>query len=142
MDSKSRMLQAWNFEEPDRVPIEMYLYIYAEGLPGADIIRDFQENEADNFRGVKGFDWGFLGLDSVYTEKVIEDVPDDFKRVLRTYSTQAGDFTAITKHSYNDRDKGDFHWEKRYIETVDDLRGLMETAVNIWNISQIWGLTE
>ena len=26
MDSKTRMLKAWNFEEPDRVPLEIYLY--------------------------------------------------------------------------------------------------------------------
>ncbi len=126
MDSKSRMLKAWNFEEPDRVPIEVALYFVAEGLPGADEIKDFEENEADNFKGVDGFDWGFLGLDSVCTEEVIEDVPGDFKRILRTQSTSVGDFTAITKHNYDDVDKGDFHWDKRYIETVDDFRLIAE----------------
>ena len=131
MDSKSRMLKAWNFEEPDRVPIEIYLYPCAEGLPGADKIRDFQENEADNFNGVEGFDWGFFGLDSVYSEEIIEDVPNDFKRILRTQSTSVGDFTAISKHNYNDRDKGDFHWEKRFIETVDDLRLITEAERTI-----------
>jgi hypothetical protein len=50
MDSKSRMLKTWNFEEPDRVPIEIYLYPPADGFPGADEIKDFQENEADNFQ--------------------------------------------------------------------------------------------
>ncbi len=126
MDSKSRMLRTWNFKEPDRVPIEIYHYTSADGLPGSDKIRDFQENEADNFRGVDGFDWGFLGLDSVYSEEVIEDVPDDFKRILRTQSTQVGDFTAVIKQNYDDMDKGDFYWEKRYIDTVDDFRLIAE----------------
>lgn len=126
MDSKSRMLKAWNFEEPDRVPIEIYFYPYAEGLPGADEIKDFEKNEADNFRGVPGFDWGFFGLDSKYSEEVVEDVPSNFKRISRTMSTPVGDFTAITKHNYNERDKGDFHWDKRYIETVDDFRRIAE----------------
>ncbi len=126
MDSKSRMLKNWNFEEPDRVPIEMYLYSHAADLPGADEIRDFQINEADNFWGVKGFDWGFLGLEAVYREEIIEDVPGEYKRLLRTYETSAGDFTAISKHNYDDRDKGDCHWEKRYIETIEDFRSVVE----------------
>jgi len=39
MDSKSRILTAWSFQEPDRVPIEMELYAPAEGLPVADEIQ-------------------------------------------------------------------------------------------------------
>ena len=77
MDSRSRMLKAWSFQEPDRVPLEIYLYPPAKGLPGADRILDFQETEADNFRGVPGFNWGFMGLDTTYAEEVIEDVPGD-----------------------------------------------------------------
>lgn len=122
MDSKTRMLKAWNFEEPDRVPLEIYLYPPAKGLPGADKILEFEKNEADNFRWVSGFNWGFMGLDTVYTEEVIEDVPGEFKRILGTHSTSAGKFTAVTKHFYDDLDPNDFHWEKRYIETPDDLR--------------------
>ena len=36
MDSRTRLLTAWNFEEPDRVPLEMYLVRRAidEGAPG------------------------------------------------------------------------------------------------------------
>lgn len=58
MDSKSRLLQAWRFEEPDRVPIEMFLTPTAcvMDLPGAAEILAFQEHEADNFLGVPGFD--------------------------------------------------------------------------------------
>lgn len=126
MDSKSRMLKAWNFEEPDRVPIEIYLYPPAKGLPGTDKISEFQEKEADNFRGVGGFDWGFMGLDTTCTEEVMEDVPGEFKRVRRTNFTPAGTFTAITRHFYNDADPNDYHWDKRFIETADDFKRLAE----------------
>ena len=126
MDSKARMLKTWNFEEPDRVPVEVYLYPPAKDLPGADEIRDFQENEADNFCRVPGFNWGFLGLESEYFEEVIEDVPGDFKRIKRTQSTAAGDFTAIVRFNYDDADVNDCHWEKRYIETLSDFRRVAE----------------
>ena len=57
MDSKTRILKTWRFEEPDRVPIEMFLTQTAcvMELPVAAEILAFQENEADNFLGVPGF---------------------------------------------------------------------------------------
>ncbi len=122
------MLKAWKFEEPDRVPLEIYLYPAAKDLPGADKILEFQKNEADNFMGVPGFDWGFMGLDTSYSEEVIEDVPGIFKRILRTQSTPAGKFTAITRHIYGDGDPNDFHWEKRFIETIDDFKRMVKTG--------------
>lgn len=125
MDAKERLWTAWNFREPDRVPMEMFLTPSAAGLPGADEILSFQENEADNFRGVGGFDWGFMGLDSDYREEVVEDLPGQYWRVRRTHATPAGEFTAITRHTYADLEEGDpsdYHWEKRFIETVDDFR--------------------
>lgn len=128
MDSKSRMLKNWNFEEPDRVPLEMYLYPPAKGLPGADKIEEFQKTEADNFLPVPGFDWGFLGLDTQYSEEIIEDVPGNFKRLRRVQSTPAGKFTAITRHFYGDGDPNDYHWEKHYIATVDDFERVAEAG--------------
>ncbi len=126
MDAKTRMLKAWRFEEPDVVPFELVLSPDAQGLPGADEIADFIEKEAVGFSGVPLFEWGFLGLDTEYTEDIIEDVPGQYRRLLRTQSTPVGDFTAVTKHRYEDLfgggDPNDFHWEKRYIETVDDLK--------------------
>ncbi len=128
MDSKSRLLKAWSFEEPDRVPIEMFINPKALelGLPGAQEVYEFQKNEADNFLGVSGFDWGFLGIDAKYHEKTIEDVPGKFKRIEKTYHTAVGDFTAITKHNYSDLygegDPSDYHWEKRFIHTFDDFK--------------------
>lgn len=131
MDSKSRMLKAWRFEEPDRVPIEMYVSPNAEGLPGYDELKEFERNEADNFRYIAGFDLGFFGLDYEDSEEVIEDVPGDFKRILRVRSTPAGDFTAVTRHLCGEIDKGDFYWEKNYIDTIDDLRRVMEADHSI-----------
>lgn len=131
MDSKSRMLKAWNFEEPDKVPLEIYLYSAAKDLPGADKIREFQDKEADNFRGVPGFDWGFMGLDTTYTEEIIEDIPGEFKRMQKIHSTPAGKFTAITKHLYDEMDPGDFFWEKRFIETIEDFKRITQAERKI-----------
>lgn len=125
MTAKQRLLTAWRFVEPDRVPLEMTLYPPARGLPGADEIVAFQENEAANFRYVSGFNWGFMGLDTVYDEEVIEDVPGAFKRIRRRQQTAVGTFSAITKHFYGDGDPNDYHWEKRYIESRDDFERLV-----------------
>lgn len=132
MNSKERMWKSLRFEEPDRVPIEMIIHpkCLEMNLLGAETILDFQEHEADNFFGVSGFNWGFFGLDTSYSEEVIEDVPGQFKRIRRITNTSAGEFIGITKHTYDDLygggDPNDYHWEKRYIETPDDLRRLAE----------------
>lgn len=131
MDSRERLLKVWSFKEPDRVPIHMYLSPSADGLPGADRIREFEQNEADNFRGVPGFDWGFLGLDAEYREEVIEEVSGKFKRIRKVYNTPAGEFTAVTRHNHDDLDKGDFHWEKRYVEDLGDLKRLAGAGRNL-----------
>lgn len=130
MTRKERLLTAWQFKEPDRVPIELLLYPTCEDLPGADAIRAFQEQEATNFLGAHLFDWGFMGLETQYTEATIEDVPGSHIRKRRVHETPVGTFTAITKHTYEDLfgdgDKGDFHWEKRFIETLDDFKRLAD----------------
>jgi len=124
MNPKERLQTAWRFAEPDRVPLEMQLYPPARGLPGADEIVAFQENEASNFCHVPGFAWGFMGLDAAYDEEVIEDVPGAFKRIRRRQRTAVGPFTAVTQHFYGDGDPNDYHWEKRYVETRDDFERL------------------
>jgi hypothetical protein len=136
MDAKSRLWKAWRFEEPDRVPIEMFL-TQSPGvmeLPGAAEILAFQENEADNFLGVPGFDWGFFGIDATHREEVIEDAPGQFKRMRRVCSTPVGEFTAVTRHTYADLsgegDPNDYHWEKRYLETTDDFRRVANAPRN------------
>ncbi len=128
MDAKSRLWKAWRFEEPDRVPIEMFLTRTAcvMELPGAAEILAFEEHEADNFLGVPGFDWGFLGLDASLREEVIEDVPGRYRRTRRVCTTSAGDFTAIIRHTHDDLsgegDPNDYFTEKHFIETLDDFR--------------------
>ncbi len=134
MDSKTRLLTAWRFEEPDRVPIEMFLTV-TKGvmeLPGAAELLAFQKNEADNFLGVPGFKWGFLGLDAKPKQEILEDSPGAFRRVLRTQQSAVGDFTAITRHDHEDLfgegDPDDFYWEKQYVACVEDMRRLIDAS--------------
>lgn len=128
MDATNRLLKAWSFKEPDRVPIELKISPEACKMPEAERIVDFIHNEADNFRGVSLIDWGFFGLPATYREEVIEDVEGEYKRIKRTYSTEAGDFHAITKHKYETLDSSDYHWEQRYIHTLDDMGRLAEAS--------------
>lgn len=126
MNSKTRLLTAWSFREPDRVPIEARLYEPARGYPGADQLAELIDTVADNLKWVSGFDWGFFGLDAVYHEEIIEEVPGAYRRMRRTYDTPAGAFYAITRHEIGDLDPNDYHWERRYIHTLDDFIRLVE----------------
>ena len=121
MDAKQRLLTAWSFEEPDRVPIEIQLAPAAREFPQAERIIDFIEHEADHIYGVRAADWGFCGLETSYREEMIEDVPGDFWRVRRVHVTAAGEFHAITKHNYDTLSPNDYYWERRYIHTLDDM---------------------
>ncbi len=124
MDSRTRLETAWSFREPDRVPIELALHTNARELPEAEWLVDFEANKADNFLGAPAFAWGFFGLESEYTEEILEDVPGDYRRMKRTHTTEAGDFCAITKHRYDEYNPQDFHWERRFIDTVEELERL------------------
>ena len=127
MDSKTRLLTAWSFEEPDRVPIEIQLAPAAHRFPQAERILEFVENEADNFLHLRPADWGFCGLKTSYHEKVIEAVPGDFRRIKRVHITAAGQlFYAITKHNYDTLSPNDFYWERHYIHTLEEMRRLAE----------------
>jgi len=128
MDSKTRMETAWAFKEADRVPIELRISARAKELPEARRLAEFEANEADNFFCFGPFDWGFLGLDSEYSEEVIEDVPGEFKRIKRTHSTPAGVFWAITRHTHGELDAGDYHWERRYIDTIDEFERVAKAS--------------
>ena len=124
MTSRQRLQTAWSYQEPDRVPIEIHLYAPAKGVPGSEIIEKFIAEEADNFTGVAGFNWGFFGIDAEYREEVVEDVPDKYRRIRRVYSTAVGEFDAITIQDYDELDPNDYHWEKRFIATLDDFKRL------------------
>lgn len=83
MTSRKRLEIAWSFKEPDRVPIELQIPKHLQTLPELEQLVEFEKNEADNFIGVSGFDWGLLGLDYKYLEEIIEDIPGEFKRIKR-----------------------------------------------------------
>lgn len=127
MNSQTRMLTAFAFREPDRVPIELGIDPRAYQLPAAERLVRFIETEADNFQGVGGgIDWGFFGLPERYREEIIEDRPGEYRRIRRTRETAAGSFHAITKHYYPHLDSPDYHWERRFIHTLEDMHRLAD----------------
>jgi len=79
--------------------------------------------------------WGFLGFASEYREEEIEHLPGVHRRVRRTHDTVAGRFDAVTLHP---ADGLDYHWEKRFVSTVDDLCRLAETPRSpiVWNCAR------
>ena len=121
MNSRERLLAAWSFEEPDRVPIEIQIMGGARQFPEAERILRFIDEEADNFLGAPAADWGFLGLPTEYSEEIIEDVPGDYRRMRRSHRTDVGEFYAITRHKYEELDASDFHWERRFIHTLEEM---------------------
>lgn len=124
MTHRERLETAWRLREPDRVPIEIRISPHAQKHPRAEGLLALIEEHADNFVGVPGADFGFFGFPTRYTEEVIEDAPGQHYRLRRTHDTDAGRFTAITYHPAGDPD---YHWEKRYVSTTEDLRRLTET---------------
>jgi len=121
---RERIETAWRFEEPDRVPVELKISPAVAELPIAARLVALIEEHASNFEGVGGPDFGFLGFPTEYTEEVIEEVPGEYRRVRRVHRTTAGTFTALTYHPDG---IADFHWQKRFVSTVDDLARLAET---------------
>lgn len=131
MTSKERLEIAASFREPDRVPIELMMNPKSRDLPEMDRLVHFIDHEADNFLGAPGADWGFFGLDSEYSEEVIEDVPGEFQRIRRTHRTEAGDFFAITQHFYPHLDAADYHWERRFITTLDEMERMADVPRSV-----------
>lgn len=131
MNSRERMLTTWSHQEPDRVPIELQISPASREFPEAESIVRFIEEEADNFRGAPAANWGFLGLSATYGEEVIEDVPGDYLRKRRVYTTEAGDFWAVTRHSYAELNATDFHWERRYIHTLEEMERLARATRSV-----------
>lgn len=125
MDSKSRLEAAWNHKTADRVPIELRISDETRLLPEAERIVDFIDNDADNFFGVPAVEWQFCGLAGDYTESTIDE-DDDYRWVRRAWETPGGEFHAVTRHRTTEIVKHDYHWERRYIHDLDDLRRLTE----------------
>lgn len=131
MTSRERLLTAASFREPDRVPIELNIGPKARLLPEAERIAEFIDHTADNFQGVAAVDWGFFGLDSRPSEEVIEDRPGEYRRVRRTQRTAAGDFVAVTRHFYPHIDSSDYQWERRYVDTLDEMARLADARRHV-----------
>jgi hypothetical protein len=126
MDTRTRLLTAWSFQEPDRVPIEIQLAPAALDFPEAEGIIEFIENEADHFYGCGTVDWGFCGLPSTYHEEVIEEVPGEYWRMRRVHETDAGRFYAVTLHKADTLTPNDFYWERRFIDTLEEMERLAQ----------------
>jgi hypothetical protein len=124
MTSRERITMAASFQEPDRVPIELQFGKWVRNIPEARRLQEFVDREADNFLSAPLVSWGFMGLDSEYREEIIRDVPGEYRWMRRTHHTEAGEFHAITRHSYEHLDSNDFHWERRFIHDLDDMRRL------------------
>ncbi len=105
-------------------------------IPGADKVIALAEEHGSNFIMAPreqfprfGYAGGtnfppdaMLGITASYSEEIIEEIPGEMKKVLRTYSSEVGDFTAITVHPAANPD--DMHWEKKFIATLEDLERL------------------
>jgi hypothetical protein len=127
MTSRERLLAAWNHEETDRVPIELQISAEARRFPEAERIIEFVDGEADNFLGAPAFDWGFCGL---ATESRIEPGREEplYTWKHRSERTASGEFTAVTRHRVGELIAGDFHWERRFIHDLDDMRRLADAT--------------
>lgn len=131
MTSRERIETAAAFREPDRVPIELQTSAQAREMPEMERLMSFIDNEADNFLSAPGADWGFFGLDSEYSEEIIEDVPGEYQRMRRTHRTEVGDFFAITQHFYPHLDAADYHWDRRFITTLDELERIADAPRSV-----------
>lgn len=126
MTSRERLLTAWNHEEPDRVPIELQISNEAREFPEAERIIEFVDNEADNFLWAPAFDWGFCGLATESSEELAREEPGVYRWFDRCERTSGGEFTALTRHRVGELIAQDFHWERRYIDTLDDMHRLAD----------------
>lgn len=127
MTHKERLQTAWDFKEPDRVPFALGgLSEHALSRPRAGRIMELNNIHSDTMTALPGCEFGFMGFPTRYSEEVIEQVPGKYKRIRRVHDTTAGRFTAVTFHPEG---LVDYHWEKRYVATLDDLRRLAETPM-------------
>ncbi|MEW6357464.1 MAG: uroporphyrinogen decarboxylase family protein [Planctomycetota bacterium] len=125
LTSRERLETAWNFEEPDRVPIEMSISKEAAADPRAAKLVELIRQHSDYFYGWSP-PWGYFGLENTYEEEVIDEKPGEYVRRKRTYHTPAGDFTAQTYHPTSTKDPNDYAWEKHYLSSPDDLRRILD----------------
>ena len=120
MTSRERIEKAWNFEEPDRVPFELYIMKEAAENPLCDRLKALIERHADNW-SCWGPSWGWFGMDYQEEREVIEERVGEYRRERWTRRTPAGDFVQVTYHPAS---TSDYHYEKHFISTLEDLERL------------------
>ncbi|NOZ21070.1 MAG: hypothetical protein GXP25_08265 [Planctomycetes bacterium] len=125
LTSRERLEKVWNFEEPDRVPIEINITKGATEDPRAAELVELIRKHADRFYGW-GPPWGYFGMDNTYEEEVIDEKPGEYVRRRRVYHTPAGDFTARTYHPTSTNDPNDYAWEKHYLSSPEDMRRILD----------------
>jgi len=128
MTHRERLETAWDHREPDRVPIEFPVSALVRDDPRCERLVRLADEHADNFMGVAGYDWGFLGQPSERTERVLEDT-GEFERIEWTMHTPAGDFVGVIRRPRFETGIEDYHWEKRYIEEPEDLERLLSVPL-------------
>ena len=117
MTSRERIEKAWNFEEPDRVPFELYIMKEAQENPLSARLNELVARYADNWHSW-GPSWGWFGMEVEDEEETIEERKGQYRRVRHTRHTSAGDFIQITCHPES---TSDYHYEKHFVSTIDDL---------------------
>jgi hypothetical protein len=122
MTSRERLEHVWNFQEPDRVPIEMNISAEAARDPRSAKVRELMAKYSDRFYGWSP-NWGWFGMPVKTESKVIEDKPGEYKRVQRIVHSPIGDFDSIDWYPASTID---YAWEKMYFSTPDDLRKLRD----------------
>jgi hypothetical protein len=125
MTHRERLETAWNFHEPDRVPIEIQISPTCAAHPASAEVNELIAEHADNFLGAPGPGFGFLGLPTQYSETVIEDVPGSHSLQHRIHETAAGTFEALTYHP--EGFASDYHWRTRFIRSLEHLEALANT---------------
>ncbi len=128
MTHRERIETAWDFREPDRVPIEFPVSALVREDPRCERLVRLADEHADNFHGVAGYDWGFLGHPAERTERVLEDA-DRYERIEWTMHTPAGEFVAVIRRPRFETGIEDYHWEKRYIEEPEDLERVLSVPL-------------
>ena len=124
MTRRRRLERVFHCQEPDRVPIEMWITPEARRDPRSERLRRLIDQYSDNFANWSPA-WGFLQMPCETETVEVESRPGEYRRVRQTHRTPAGDFTAIHWHPAS---IADYHWEKHFLSDPEDLRRLRDAV--------------
>lgn len=125
MTHKQRIETAWSFHEPDRIPIEVMISPHSQKHPAGARVMELIKTVADNVAMDACLCRSFFGFPILSQEEnIIEEQVGEYQRKCRVIKTIAGTFTAMTYHPAGEID---FHWEKRFVASLDDFHRLAET---------------